>query len=70
MDMATRQAMIERQREYVASPEGQCPHIIQCAVTPEQVANALEIMRRGNAFDSALGAASLSGPCRPLGREN
>lgn len=64
MDMAQRQAMLDRQREYAASPEGQCPHLIQCAITPEQVESAIELMRSGIAPDSTLGAAMLSGPCR------
>lgn len=70
MDTKTRQAMIQRQREYVASTEGQCPHLIQCAVTPEQVDSAIVLLRSGIGHDAFLGAAMLSGPCRNHDEEN
>ena len=62
MDMQTRQAMLDKQRQYVE--ENTCPHLVQCAITEEQIANAVELMRSGIAKDSYLGAAMLSGPCR------
>lgn len=57
-----RQAALAKQREYVR--EHTCPHLVACAVTDEQVAAAVEMMRSGVMPDAYLGAAMLSGPCR------
>ena len=60
MDIKTRQAILDRQRELAKET---CHHLIQCANTPERREAAIELMRSGINHEAALGAAMLSGPC-------
>lgn len=62
MDMKTREEMLQRQREIAAG--NNCPHMVQCANTPERREAAIELMRSGINHDAMLGAAMLSGPCK------
>lgn len=62
MDMKTREEMLQRQREIAAGDN--CPHMVQCANTPERREAAIELMRSGINHDAMLGAAMLSGPCK------
>ncbi len=62
MDMKTREEMLQHQREIAAG--NNCPHMIQCANTPERREAAIELMRSGINHDAMLGAAMLTGPCK------
>ena len=61
MDMKTREEMLQHQREIAAGDN--CPHMVQCANTPERREAAIELMRSGIYPDAIFGAAMLSGPC-------
>jgi len=60
MDIKTRQAILDRQRELAKET---CHHLMQCANCPVRREAAIELMRRGVNHDAMLGAAMLSGPC-------